>query len=806
ALLLGPVQVIPREMPEIACQSLDVLLPEPGSAAEEDLADDLVAEMAPAAVPPGATAVAFRDGARWLRGFGPARLEGRNEVERLREGGVYLITGGLGGVGLTLAEELAGRTRAKLVLTGRTALPPREEWGAWLTVHGDGDEVSGRIRKLQGLETLGAEVATVAADVTDPGALAAAVRLAEERFGALHGVIHAAGVPGGGIVHLETAESAERVMAAKVRGTLALEEALAGRRLDFVVLCSSITAVLGDFGQSGYCAANAFLDAYAQAAALRSGRRGPYVVSLGWDRWEEVGMAARSTSPAMSAARPGRHPLLDTLLAETPERDVYLTEMSPERHWVLSEHWIAGRPTVPGTTYLEMARAAFARRAAGRPVEIREAVFLAPLAIEAGAKRQVLTLLEKEGDAFAFRVVSRSTDGGELWQEHARGRIAALEEAAPLAGRRQDPAALLEACAGREVTSLAKHEGNGNGDGLHDAFLVTGPRWRSLKSLRVADDGQESVAVLDLGEELAGDLEVFSLHPALLDVAAGAVQLLGEGDFLPLAYESLRLHAPLTRRGYSHFRLRGGGAGEILTCDITLLDEEGRELVEIEGFSMRRVGKAAASQLHAGGTGGVRIAGLPALGESPKAAGHGIRPREGMEVFRRVLREGTVPHLVVSTRDLGAAMEEAAARDRSRVAAELEAGAVASSMAVAHARPEVSTSFAPPADDFERRIAQVWESVLGIDSVGVHDNFFELGGTSLTGIQLVTELKKSLSVDLPTVSIFEAPTVAALARYLRPAGGEAGSVASALGQTRSRAEKKRQALYQAQAQAKKRRR
>jgi acyl carrier protein len=120
----------------------------------------------------------------------------------------------------------------------------------------------------------------------------------------------------------------------------------------------------------------------------------------------------------------------------------------------------------------------------------------------------------------------------------------------------------------------------------------------------------------------------------------------------------------------------------------------------------------------------------------------------------------------------------------------------------------VSTSFAPPADDFERRIAQVWESVLGIDSVGVHDNFFELGGTSLTGIQLVTELKKSLSVDLPTVSIFEAPTVAALARYLRPAGGEAGGggAASAFAQTRSRADKKRQALHQVQAQVKKRRR
>jgi acyl carrier protein len=214
---------------------------------------------------------------------------------------------------------------------------------------------------------------------------------------------------------------------------------------------------------------------------------------------------------------------------------------------------------------------------------------------------------------------------------------------------------------------------------------------------------------------------------------------------------------------------------------------------------MRRVGQAAASQLHTGtvGGGGVHIPGLAALDgapEVPRATQDGILPRQGMEAFRRILGEGAVPHLVVSTRDLTAAMEETAAFDRSRVA-EIGSGAVPA----AHARPEVSTSFAPPADDVERRIAEVWERVLGIEQVGVHDNFFELGGTSLAGIQLITELKKHLSVELPTVSIFEAPTVAALARYLRPAEG----TVTAFEQTRSRAEKKKQALQQA---ARKRRR
>jgi acyl carrier protein len=166
-----------------------------------------------------------------------------------------------------------------------------------------------------------------------------------------------------------------------------------------------------------------------------------------------------------------------------------------------------------------------------------------------------------------------------------------------------------------------------------------------------------------------------------------------------------------------------------------------------------------------------------------------------MEAFRRVLREGAVPHLVVSTRDLDAAIAEAAAFDRSRLAEEMGRAAVP---VTTHARPEVSSLYAPPADDFERRIAEVWQRVLGIGSVGIHDNFFELGGTSLTGIQLVTELKKHLSVELPTVSIFEAPTIAALARYLRPA---AAGAPSTFAQTRSRAEKKKQALQQVRKRA-----
>jgi acyl transferase domain-containing protein len=763
ALLLGPIEVIPQEIPGLACKSVDLELP---AADAEELLDDLFAE---AAGPFDATepVVAWRHGERWVRTFGPARLDGdERPVPRVREGGVYLITGGLGGVGLALAEELAGLARVKLALLGRTALPRREEWAAALDQGGTAAE---RIRKVQALEAMGAEVLTLTADVTDPVALAAALRETEERLGPVRGVVHAAGVPGGRLLQLLTPEAAEGVLAPKVRGTLALASALGDQPLDFFVLCSSINAVVGGFGQSDYCAANAFLDAFAQAAHARHRRRGPYTVAIDWDRWEEVGMAARSSSFPWQAGAPAPlHPLLDARVEETAGREVYATEMRVERHWILAEHRIADHPTVPGTAYLEMARAAFARRAAGRPVEIREAVFLSPLAVLAGRGREVLTVLEGTSEVCDFRVISRLED--ESWQEHARGRIAAVPPAQEGAFERREIAALLAACAG-ELTAGPRESG----------ILVTGPRWQSLRRLHLGEG--ESVAELELDELFAGELADYVLHPALLDVAAGAVQLLGDGDYLPLTYDRLLVRAPLTRKGFSHFRLRGA-PGDLLTCDIALLDENGAVRVEIDGFSMKRVGREAAEQLR-------RNAETPATAPATsRATGGGIFPPQGREVFRRILRDGAVPHYVVSTRDLQAVAAAADAFDGAQLAGLL----AALTLVAAHERPEVSSDYAPPADDLERRIAAIWERTLGIERVGVHDNFFELGGTSLAGIQLVAELKRQLGMEVPTVSIFQAPTVSALVRYLRPPERRESQFARG----RARAEKKKQVFAQAQ--------
>ncbi len=296
ATLLGPCMVIPEEYPQLTCRSIDVVIPPDGSRSMERLIDQLIAELTAETAD---LTVAYRGTHRWVRMLEPLRLAETTQAPPcLREGGVYLITGGLGGIGLVLAEYLAQTVRAKLVLLGRSPFPERAEWQAWLAAHAEQEAISRRIRKAQALEALGSEVMIISADVADPAAMQQALDQVTERFGKLHGVIHSAGVAGGRMIQLQSPETAARVLAPKVKGTLVLDALLKDEELDFLVLCSSLNSLEGSLGQADYCGANAFLDAYAHSQA----DTGRFVTSINWDAWQEVGMAVETAVPRDLAA------------------------------------------------------------------------------------------------------------------------------------------------------------------------------------------------------------------------------------------------------------------------------------------------------------------------------------------------------------------------------------------------------------------------------------------------------------------------------------------------------------------------
>ncbi len=284
ALLLGPCRSMPQRFPGLACRAVDVDL----ESDPQELALLLAAELASAG---DDAVVAYRDRRRWVQDFEPQRLEAAGPVDRFRQEGVYLVTGGMGGIGSTLLDVLWERCRAKLVVIGRSVPPTSEAREEWLSTHPEDDPLSRRLRRLRSLEQRGAEILALPADVTDPAALREVRRRAEEHFGAVHGIIHAAGAAGPPMIDWSKPEAAAEAFAAKVGGTLALAEAFRGAPLDLFVLCSSLSSLLGGMGQVGYAASNAFLDAFAWS---RSADPRTLTMSIDWDLWREVGFEAES--------------------------------------------------------------------------------------------------------------------------------------------------------------------------------------------------------------------------------------------------------------------------------------------------------------------------------------------------------------------------------------------------------------------------------------------------------------------------------------------------------------------------------
>jgi acyl transferase domain-containing protein/acyl carrier protein len=269
AMTDAAITVVQQEFPWIRCHSIDVGTgPVPAEA--------LLAEVSAKAHGP----VALRHSHRWVPRFVPVAAEQFDPAGRLRPGGVYLITGGLGRIGLILAEHLARTVGAKLVLAGRSAFPRADEFDQWIAEHGKDDPISRRIERIWAIERLGGAVLAASADVTDQRAMAELAAAARRRFGRVDGWFHAASLPMEQAARL--IDSADRavlrdILAPKVHGALVLAEVLGDSPLDFGCMMSSVASVVGGIGNAGYAAANRFLDAVAE--------RGTGLVSIDWEGW-----------------------------------------------------------------------------------------------------------------------------------------------------------------------------------------------------------------------------------------------------------------------------------------------------------------------------------------------------------------------------------------------------------------------------------------------------------------------------------------------------------------------------------------
>ncbi|MGW1545391.1 SDR family NAD(P)-dependent oxidoreductase [Streptomyces sp. NPDC002346] len=238
-------------------------------------------------------------------------------VKPWRAGGVYLITGGLGGLGLVLAREIAGSMgEGTLVLVGRSA-----------------PDAAAR-RTLAALAEPGVTVTYERADIADRSAVDALVGEVVARHGAIHGIVHCAGVLRDGLVAGKTDDDVRAVLAPKVAGLVHLDEATRDQPLDLLLSFSSTVAALGNPGQADYAAANGFLDAYAahRNELAARGRRSGRAISIGWPLWADGGMRL-DTAGLDRLAQLGVAPLatrdglsaLDAAIASGRERTLVLS-------------------------------------------------------------------------------------------------------------------------------------------------------------------------------------------------------------------------------------------------------------------------------------------------------------------------------------------------------------------------------------------------------------------------------------------------------------------------------------------------
>ncbi|MEU6785334.1 SDR family NAD(P)-dependent oxidoreductase [Nonomuraea angiospora] len=533
AMLLALLRSYMLENPRARCKLLDVQ----GGAIDDRLLGELRG-------PERSEIVALRGDRRWVPGERELVLDGVGPAD-LRRGGAYVITGGLGGLGLAVARGLADTgLRPRLLLLGRHA-------------------TGGHDAELAEIRALGAECRVEACDVTDVEALRRAIERASDSFGGINGVFHLAGVAGGGMLQFRTREQVSATLAPKVHGTLALVEVLRGRAdLDFFVAFSSRAALRGLVGSADYAAANAFLDAVVRRQPLA----GCASMTINWPSWAEVGMAARQ----------GREPQAGRSGSGAEVRR-WSTPLSAEDYPILDEHRMNGVPVLPGTAQVDFVLRAF-REAVdhpnGRPAQLRHMVFRQPITTPEPVSLEVGFEPHEDLWRFTVRSAPLSPSPGD-YRVHTTGEIRLADATAGTVDLDGLRASLPE----RRVPA----------NDPDNRLFTIGPRWPGEEIWISGEDAGTKLAVLTFPEAFDHELDEHALHPTLLDAA---VSLARDPDHepphAPFAYQSIVVHRPIPGLAYSHIRRRPSGSDTIV-ADIDVLTAGGDVAVEVRGFTMRRV-------------------------------------------------------------------------------------------------------------------------------------------------------------------------------------------------------------------------
>ncbi len=741
ATLMGALRVIPQELPGVRTRVIETGEPWAGEGRIARYVHMLRNELR---CPHAPQIVSYRGTARWCREYRPIAPFGDSAPATgiaLKAGGTYLITGGIGGIGLTLAKHMAGQFPINLILTTRRDFPDPGEYQDWLVRHPN-DPTSRSIETILLLEQSGSHVDVLKADVASADDMYTVSGHIERKFGRLDGIVHCAGVSGGGAIVRKDNAATEKVLVPKIRGCEVLSQIFSSRDLDFVVLCSSITAILGGFGQFDYCSANAYMDAFAQRAFF--GDR-TAVVSINWDTWSEVGMAASNRA----ASLPSEAELLGQVITLEDDKIIFKQTLSANGSWALREHWIFGKATLPGSYYIDVVSLALARASRGGALTFSNVVFLSPLLVDESNVAEITVSLTGRENGFDFVV-----DSGQL--QHAKGFVSNHPASITPIASAVDIEQLQSVCSERiidnpdEIAHLGKITAKVDGE-RQSGLVEFGPRWQNIRQIRLG--AQNGLALMQLPEACAADVEVHRLHPALLDVATAYLRPFHrEGIFLPFSYGRLVSYRPIPSTFYSYARLlatQSASERGILTFDIDFYTVDGTPIAKIEHFALREVDQKS---IEASVQGGIRA---QKMRRESSLVSSGLSNTQALWAFDQTLALAE-PSVAVAYGDIDTRISE---YDEFLNRQERKDTTKSS-------RPDLGNAYVKPKSENERAIAAIWEDLLAIEAVGMHDNFFELGGDSLLLVQLHKQLQNHLSSRLSITDLYDYPTVAKLTQAL----------------------------------------
>lgn len=276
ASLFGIGKTVFQEYPNIKCRSIDL---------DTDTSfENIIAELNQRE--PNYL-VAYRNNQRYVEEFAKEDIQSFDFQQiDYRSNGVYIITGGLGGVGLEISKYLSNKAAINIALINRSPLPPRNEWESILKESNNKD-LKHKIESIKQMEATGATVYTYSANVSNQTEMEDLICQLRTKFGSINGIVHMAAVVGNGYIVRRDKEQMDQVIHPKVQGTLILDELTKQDELDFFILFSSGIAMLGEAGHADYVAANTFLDAY---AAYRN-KKGRPTVTIDWVAWKNAGTA-----------------------------------------------------------------------------------------------------------------------------------------------------------------------------------------------------------------------------------------------------------------------------------------------------------------------------------------------------------------------------------------------------------------------------------------------------------------------------------------------------------------------------------